>query len=164
MAEDKVLTAQAEAELRKPIDDAVGKIQAEVNELRKDGTDQVISLNSHIEAVKRDKSLSKAERDAAIEKDKQALVGAKQIEAKNKDQVSKLVSEAESYIKAHFDKEYYQPLPRAVPRKRSSPKRLMMSKWPAWSRSTKQPSSSFLIAARSKRRIMFIRTNSLTRK
>ncbi|MFD1440768.1 galactose/methyl galactoside ABC transporter permease MglC [Lacticaseibacillus hegangensis] len=110
MAEDKVLTAQAEAALRKPIDDAVGKIQAQVNELRKDGTDQVISLNSHIEALKRDKSLSKAERDAGIEADKKALVGAKQVEAANKDQVAKLVAQAETYIKDHFDKEYYQPV------------------------------------------------------
>ena len=32
------------------------------------------------------------------------------MEAKNKDEISKLISDAENYLKNHYDKEYYQPI------------------------------------------------------
>ena len=38
------------------------------------------------------------------------LEAAKAVEAQNKDEISKLISEAEAYLKEHFDKDYYQPI------------------------------------------------------
>ena len=42
MASEKtiILTAEQEAKLRQPIDDYIGKIQEQIDGLRKDGTDQ----------------------------------------------------------------------------------------------------------------------------
>lgn len=107
---NEILSAEAEAKLRQPIDEHIGAIQQQINALRKDGTDQVIALNSHIDAVKRDKSLTKGERDSLIQADRTGLVKAKEVEGKNKAQVSELIGQAEAYLKEHFDKDYYQPV------------------------------------------------------
>ena len=40
MANDRILTAEQEMKLRQPIDDYIGKIQEQIDGLRKDGTDQ----------------------------------------------------------------------------------------------------------------------------
>ena len=40
-----ILSADAEEKLLKPIDEYVGKIQAQIDELRVDGSDKVRSLN-----------------------------------------------------------------------------------------------------------------------
>ena len=107
---EKILTAEREMELRKPIDDYVGGIQEKVNALREDGTDRVVSLQNKIDSLKRDKSRSKAENEAAIAKLQGELSKAKEIESKNKDEIAKLIADAENYIKEHFDKEYYAPV------------------------------------------------------
>ena len=57
----KILSADAEAALLKPIDEYVGKIQAQIDELRKDGSDKVRSLKNHIAIVKENKNLTKEE-------------------------------------------------------------------------------------------------------
>lgn len=103
----KILTAEDEAALRQPIDAYVGEIQEEINRLREPGTDKVLRLTTHIEAAKRDRSLTKAERQAAIERDKQELVGAKQVESQNKAQINELVAKADAYLKQHFESDYY---------------------------------------------------------
>jgi len=54
-----LFTAEQEKTLRQPIEEYVGKIQKEIDELRKDGTAKVIMYQSRIENVKRDKTLSK---------------------------------------------------------------------------------------------------------
>ena len=54
MANDKILTAEQETKLRQPIDDYIGKIQEQIDGLRKDGTDQVVALQNTIDGVKRD--------------------------------------------------------------------------------------------------------------
>ena len=54
-----ILSSAAEAELLKPIDEYVGKIQAQIDELRKDGSDKVRSLKNHIAIVKENKNLTK---------------------------------------------------------------------------------------------------------
>ena len=59
MANSKILTAEQEKTPRQPIEEYVGKIQKEIDELRKDGTAKVIMYQSRIENVKRDKTLSK---------------------------------------------------------------------------------------------------------
>ena len=110
MANSKILTAEEEAKLRQPIDEYVGKIQKQIDELRADGTAKVISCQNTIEGIKRDRTLAKAERENRIAKIQQELDQAKAVEAKNKDKISKLIADAESYLKEHFDKEYYLPV------------------------------------------------------
>ena len=66
MANSKILTAEQEKALRQPIEEYVGKIQKEIDELRKDGTAKVIMYQSMIENVKRDKTLSKGEKNSEI--------------------------------------------------------------------------------------------------
>ena len=107
---NKILTADQEAKLRQPIDDYVGKIQKEIDGLRADGTEKVVALQNKIDGLKRDRSISKSEKESEIAKCKAELEKAKAVEAKNKDQISKLIADAEGYLNAHFDKEYYQPL------------------------------------------------------
>ena len=102
-----ILSADAEEKLLKPIDEFVGKIQAQIDELRVDGSDKVRSLKNHIAIAKEDKNLSKEEKDSIIAKDKVALEKAKAVEAANKDKVAKLIADAEGYLKEHYDSEYY---------------------------------------------------------
>ena len=102
-----ILSADAEEKLLKPIDEYVGKIQAQIDELRVDGSDKVRSLKNHIAIAKEDKNLSKEEKDSIIAKDKVALDKAKAVEAANKDKVAKLIADAEGYLKEHYDSEYY---------------------------------------------------------
>ena len=102
-----ILSADAEEKLLKPIDEYVGKILAQIDELRVDGSDKVRSLKNHIAIAKEDKNLSKEEKDSIIAKDKAALEKAKAVEAANKDKVAKLIADAEGYLKEHYDSEYY---------------------------------------------------------
>ena len=106
----KVLTAEQEMELLAPIKDYVGKIQTEIDSLREDGTDKVVSIQNVMDGLKRDKSRTKSEKDAEIAKLQETLGKAKAVEAQNKDKISKLIADAEKYLNAHFDKEYYQPV------------------------------------------------------
>ena len=101
----KILTVEQEMELRKPIEDYVGKIQEKIDSLRVDGTDKVIALQSAIDSIKKDKSLTSGERENRIAQAKREMEKAKAVESQNKDQISKLISDAEAYIKARFDKE-----------------------------------------------------------
>ena len=106
----KVLTAEQEMELLAPIKDYVGKIQTEIDSLREDGTDKVVSIQNVMDGLKRDKSRTKSEKDAEIAKLQETRGKAKAVEAQNKDKISKLIADAEKYLNAHFDKEYYQPV------------------------------------------------------
>ena len=106
----KTLTAEQELKLRQPIEDYVGEIQKKIDSLREDGTNRVVTLQNSIDATKRDRSLTKEERENRIAANSAEMEKAKAVEAKNKDEIAKLISNAESYLKAHFDKDYYQPL------------------------------------------------------
>ncbi|HIW84614.1 MAG TPA: galactoside ABC transporter permease [Candidatus Dorea gallistercoris] len=106
----KVLTAQQELELRRPIEEHVGEIQAKINSLRENGTDQVVAIQNTIDGIKRDKSRTKSERESAIARLQKELEAAKAVEAKNKDEISKLIAKAEAYLKEHFEKDYYEPV------------------------------------------------------
>ena len=110
MANDRILTAEQEMKLRQPIDDYIGKIQEQIDSLRKDGTDQVVSLQNTIDGVKRDRTLTKGEKEDRLGALRRQLETAKSVEAKNKDEVSKLITRGVNYLKEHFDKEYYQPV------------------------------------------------------
>lgn len=106
----RILSAEQEIKLRQPIEDYIGKIQAKIDSLRADGTDKVISLQNQIDGAKRDRALTKEERDARIAKAKTELAKAQAEEGKNKGEISKLIADAESYLKAHYDQQYYQPV------------------------------------------------------
>ena len=105
---EKILTAEQEAKLRKPIEDHVGKIQAKIDGLRANGTDKVLSLQSQLDSIKRDKTITKEEKESRIAGARTELEKAQAEENKNKDEVTRLIKEAETYIKAHFDQDYYQ--------------------------------------------------------
>ena len=90
--DNKILTAEQEMKLRKPIDDRVGAIQKEIDSLRAEGTNKVISVQNEIDSVKRDRIYTKAEKDAAIARYQAELEQARAVEAKNKDQIAKLIA------------------------------------------------------------------------
>ena len=104
----KILTAEQEMKLRQPIEDYVGKIQEKIDSLRADGTDKVLSLQNDMDVVKKDRIFTKEEKDAKIAQLKAELEKAKAVEAKNKDEISKLIADAEAYLKENFVKDYYQ--------------------------------------------------------
>ena len=57
MANDmKYLSAEEEAKLLKPIDEYIGKIQKQIDALRKDGSDKVQELKTHISLVRENKN------------------------------------------------------------------------------------------------------------
>ena len=103
-----ILTAEQEMKLRQPIEDYVGKIQKKIDALRVDGTDKIVEIQNIMDSIKRDRTLTKGEKEDRLAKCKTELDKAKAVEAKNKDEVSKLIADAENYLKEHFDKDYYQ--------------------------------------------------------
>src|SRR5699024_9123445 len=98
MAKSTILTAEREAELRKPIDDYVGKIQAQIDALRVDGTDKVVDITSKHDNLKRDRIHTEEEKAKRESRLKAELDAAKAVKAKNKDQISKLIADAEAYL------------------------------------------------------------------
>lgn len=104
----KILTVEQELKLRKPIDDYVGGIQAEINSLRKDGTDQVIAIQSELDNLKRDRIYTKQEKEARRAELQKKLEQAKAVESQHKEAIDKKIADATGYIKAHYDKDYYQ--------------------------------------------------------
>ena len=109
MANDrKYLSAEEEAKLLKPIDEYIGKIQKKIDALRVDGSDKVQALKTHIALTKEDKNYTKEEQAEIIRQDQEELVKAKAVEAANKEEVSRLIKDAEAYLAAHFNKDYYE--------------------------------------------------------
>ena len=104
----KILTAEQEANLLQPIDEYVGGIQAKIDALRVDGTDRVIEIQNSIDNLKRDRIYTAQEKASKLETYKKDLEAAKAVEAKNKEEVSKLIAQAESYLKEHYNTDYYQ--------------------------------------------------------
>lgn len=103
----KILTAEQESELRRPIDEHVGGIQEKINALRKDGTDRVIEIQSALDSLKRDRIYTAEEKEAKRAQFRKELEEAKKVEAQHKDEISKLIAEAESYLKANYNS-YFQ--------------------------------------------------------
>ena len=108
MANGKILTADQEMQLRQPIDDYVGKIQKKIDGLRVDGTDRVVYLQNTIDNTKRDRTLTKGEKENRISALKAEVNKAKAVEEKNRGEISGLIADAEAYLKAHYNKDYYQ--------------------------------------------------------
>ena len=107
MAENSKVFLAKEAELLKPIDAYVEKIQKQIDALRVDGSDKVNSLKNQIAITKEDKNLSKEQQSKIIEDCKRELEKAKNVENTNKQQISKLIADAEKYLSEHYNKEYY---------------------------------------------------------
>lgn len=102
-----ILSHDEELALRKPIEDYVGKIQAEIDELREEGTNKVLEYSEEIEVLKRDKIYTKSEKEARISELNGKLQKAKEIEAKNKQPINDKVAVAEKYLKDHYQTDYY---------------------------------------------------------
>ena len=99
MAENNVIiSAEEEAKLLKPIDEYVGKIQAQIDALRVEGSDKVNSLKNQIAIAKENKNLTKEQQNKIIEESKKQLEKAKATEAANKEQITKLIADAEGYL------------------------------------------------------------------
>ena len=108
MAENSVIiSAEEEAKLLKPIDEYVEKIQKKIDALRVDGSDKVNDLKNQIAIAKENKNLSKVQRDKIIANSKKELESAKRVEAANKEEIKKLIAEAEDYLAKHYKKDYY---------------------------------------------------------
>ena len=108
MAENSVIiSAEEEAKLLKPIDEYVEKIQKKIDALRVDGSDKVNDLKNQIAIAKENKNLSKEQRDKIVENSKKELENAKKVEADNKEEIKKLIAEAEDYLAKHYKKDYY---------------------------------------------------------
>ncbi len=108
MAENSIIiSAEEEAKLLKPIDEYVEKIQKKIDALRVDGSDKVNDLKNQIAIAKENKNLSKAQKDKIIENSKKELENAKKVEADNKEEIKKLIAEAEDYLAKHYKKDYY---------------------------------------------------------
>ena len=104
----KILTAEQEQQLRAPIDEYVGGIQKKIDALRADGTDKVLEYQGALEDLKRDRIYTAEEKAQKRAEYTQALEKARAVEAQNKAQISQLISQAEAYLKEHYDKDYYQ--------------------------------------------------------
>ena len=102
-----ILNHDEELALRKPIEDYVGKIQAEIDELREEGTNKVLEYSEEIEVLKRDKIYTKSEKEARISELNGKLQKAKEIEAKNKQPINDKIAVAEKYLKDHYQTDYY---------------------------------------------------------
>ena len=102
-----ILSHDEELALRKPIEDYVGKIQAEIDELREEGTNKVLEYSEEIEALKRDKIYTKSEKEARLSELNSKLQKAKEIEAKNKQPINEKIAVAEKYLKDHYQTDYY---------------------------------------------------------
>ena len=103
-----ILTAEQEDKLRQSIDEYVGSIQAKIDALRADGTDKVMEIQSNLDSLKRDRIYTQQEKESIAEGWRKELEKAKAVEAKNKAEVSKLIADAETYLKAHFNQDYFQ--------------------------------------------------------
>lgn len=80
----KILSAEQEAKLRQPIDEYVGKIQAQIDELRTDGTEKAVNIQNELDNLKRDRiytAQEKAERETKL---KAELAAAKAVEEKTR--------------------------------------------------------------------------------
>ena len=108
MAENSVIiSAEEEAKLLKPINEYVEKIQKKIDMLRVDGSDKVNDLKNQIAIAKQNKNLSKVQRDKIIANSKKELESAKRVEEANKEEIKKLIAEAEDYLAKHYKKDYY---------------------------------------------------------
>ena len=83
-AKTGILTTERETELRRSIDEYIGSIQAQIDELRADGTDKVIRLQGELDSLRRDRIYSQEEKKQLSAKKTAELKKAKAVEAKTR--------------------------------------------------------------------------------
>ena len=88
----KILSAEQEAKLRQPIDEYVGKIQAQIDELRTDGTEKAVNIQNELDNLKRDRIYTAQEKVQAQQK-YQATV--EQLKKEHETALSKLSNQQE---------------------------------------------------------------------
>lgn len=155
----KILSADAEAALLKPIDEYVGKIQSQIDALRVDGSDKVQSYKNQIAIAKEDKNLSKDERAKAVAAAKTGLEKAKSVEAANKDKVSKLIAEAEKYLSENYNSKYYDKVVASCEAEKQQKTKLMRRFVQRSRQNTNRHLPSCPLQTRSKMKNMYIRTD-----
>lgn len=156
MANSKILTAEQEKHCVSRLRN-MSENTKEIDELRKDGTAKVIMYQGRIENVKRDKTLSKGEKDSEIASCQKELEQAKAVEAQNKDQIAKLIGKAENYLKNNFDK-YYNAVKASCIAERNRHCRSISRDLQRLKRNTKKLWQKLPPRPRSKKKIMYIRT------
>ncbi len=110
MADNGVIHSTEREKLLQPIDEYVGKIQTQIDALRVDGSDKVNDLKNQIAITKEDKNLSKEQKNKIIENSRLQLQKAKEVEAANKPEVSRLIADAEGYLNQHYNSDYYDKI------------------------------------------------------
>lgn len=104
--QSKILTAEQEAELVKPIDEHIAEIQKKIDALRADGEEKIVTLKNQVQLTKENKALNKQERANIISEAEAEIAKAKEVESKNKVEVNALIDEAEGYLKEHYEADY----------------------------------------------------------
>lgn len=158
----KILTAEQELKLRQPIDDYVGAIQQKINALRENGTDKVLDIQGELDNLKRDRIYTAQEKESIRAKLTAELEKAKAVESKNKDEIAKLIADAEGYLKGHFNKDYYQAVVESTNEEKALASRNISRQWHSSIRSIRPPFPSCLTSARSRTKNMSTKTGCLT--
>jgi methyl-galactoside transport system permease protein len=104
--QSKILTAEQEAELVRPIDEHVAEIQTKIDALRAEGEEKIVTLKNQVQLAKENKALNKDERANIISEAEAEIAKAKEVESKNKKEVDALIAEVEDYLKQNYDSVY----------------------------------------------------------
>lgn len=75
-----ILTYEKEEQLLAPIKEYVGSIQAEIDDLREEGTTKATRLQHQLRNMKADRTLSKEERAQLRQEDEQELAKARKVQ------------------------------------------------------------------------------------
>lgn len=103
---DVALSNEQELALLKPIDDYLENIQKQIDELRADGEEKVITLKNKIQLAKENKALNNEEKKLRINQWQEEIQKAKEIESQNKAAINKLIKDGEDYLNKHYYKDY----------------------------------------------------------
>lgn len=103
---DMVLTNEEELALLKPIDDHLAQIQAQIDALRVNGEEKVITLKNKIQLTKENKALNSEEKKLRISQWQKEIDAAKLVEQQNKAEIQKLIHEGESYLAKNYHQKY----------------------------------------------------------
>ena len=68
----------------------------------------MLEIQANLDSLKRDRIYTQQEKDSIAAGWRKELEKAKAVEAKNKAEISKLIADAETYLKAHFNQDYFQ--------------------------------------------------------
>jgi hypothetical protein len=159
-----VLSAEQEQELLKPIESHIAEIQKKIDALRKNGTDRVVQLQGDIDAIKRDRILTKEERSATIEQYRVDLEDAKKVEESHEKEVSELISEAVSYLNEHFESQYLRPVEASCAQEKILAKQQYAERLASLRKSIRPSLQASRIEPRSKTKTTYTKITALMRR